>query len=518
MRRAVQLGLLLLVFFALRLPSLRLLPLYGDEGLGLWRAERVLEGSLTRGAGEGKPLHAWVIAAAIALPGDDIVAARAAHVFAGALLVVALWDIATRGLGATAGWIAAALWIVLPFPAIFERTVTPDVPLAAAGVAVVACALRLAAPDQPERRLWRHLLLAAGAAAMFIKMPVGALLAATPLLVPLALEPAARAAARSRLRPYTIALGCTVAALVAVVAARGALGRRPLGFGLHELGLKVAILREGDRAPSAAGENLRRLGEYAWLYLGPLGTLLLVAAIVGVWFGRNRLARLSVGFAVAWTVLFAASARNLSAHYLLAALPFYVAAMAWLLAEAAGAMDRRLGRTVVAAVLVTILALSWPLRRALWADPSSAKLASTERSQYIEGAWSGYGLADAARWIERELESGSGGGGSGEPVFIAVHLADYERLRLYAGASARSSIEQVQVDRYTLRVPTMIDRARAMLASKRRVFVVVGSEGRFERRWRQAFPTAVERATFAKPGGAHAVVVWELAPGPMHPG
>ena len=77
------------------------------------------------------------------------------------------------------------------------------------------------------------------------------------------------------------------------------------------------------------------------------------------------------------------------------------------------------------------------------------------------------GLPDAARWIEHELAGGGGGGKSGEPVFIAVHLADYERLRLYASERARRSIAQVQVDRYTLRVPTMIDRARAMLSMSR---------------------------------------------------
>ncbi len=168
------------------------------------------------------------------------------------------------------------------------------------------------------------------------------------------------------------------------------------------------------------------------------------------------------------------------------------------------------------AVLAAILGMSWPLRRALWTDPPSAPTGSPERMQYVEGDWSGYGLPDAARWIEHELAQGAGSsGGSGEPVFVAVHLADYERLRLYAGESARGSIVQVQVDRYTLRVPKMIDRARAMLASGRRVFVVVGSERRFERRWRQAFPAAVERARFPKPGGSHAVVVWELAPEPM---
>jgi 4-amino-4-deoxy-L-arabinose transferase-like glycosyltransferase len=513
MRRAVSLGLLLIAFLALRLPSLRLLPLYSDEGLGLWRAERVLEGSLTRGSGEGKPLHAWMIAAAIALPGDDIAAARAAHVLAGAILVVALWDLTTRRLGPAIGWTAAALWAVLPFPALFERTITPDVPLAAAGVAVVACALRVAAPRDTERRVWRWLLLVAGAASMFLKMPVGALLAATPLLIPLVLAPEVRAAARARLRPYSIAFGISVAVLASLLVTRMALGLRPVGFGMHEFDRKVAVLRNVDRAPGDAVESLRRVGEYAWLYLGPLGTLLVLGAVVGVWFSRDRLVRNSMVFALAWTALFVATARNLSAHYLLATVPFYVVGMAWVLVESANAVSRRNGRFIVAAVLAGILGLSWPLRRALWVDPPSAKLASTERSHYIDGDWSGYGLPDAARWIERELANPRAGGASGsEPVFVAVHLADYERLRLYASESARRSITQVQVARYTLRVPTMIERARAMLAEGRRVFVVVGSERRFERRWRQAFPSAVIRAIFPRPRGTHAVVVWELEP------
>jgi 4-amino-4-deoxy-L-arabinose transferase-like glycosyltransferase len=519
MRRLVSVGLLLVAFLALRLPSLRLLPLYSDEALGLWRAERVLEGSLTRGAGEGKPLHAWMIAAAIALPFDPIVSARVAHVLAGALLMVVLWDLATRRLGSAIGWTAAALWVVLPFPALFERTVTPDVPLAAAGVAVVACALRVASPEGADGRVWRWLLLVAGAAAMFFKMPVGALLAATPLLVPLTLPPEARSAARARLRLYSIALGGTVVALTGVVVARMALGRRPLGFGVHEFGRKIAVLREADRAADDAMENLRNIGEYARLYLGPLGTLLVLGAVVGVWFSGDRLVRMSVAFALAWTTLFAATARSLSAHYLLATLPFYVVGRAWVLVETANANDRRIGRFIVVAVLVTILGTSWPLRRALWSDPPRAKLASPERSHYIEGDWSGYGLPDAVRWIERELATAQGDGASrGEPVFVAVHLADYERLRLYAIESARGSIKQVQVDRYTLRVPIMIERARAMGADGRRVFLVVGSERRFTRRWRQAFPRAVVRAVFPRPRGTHAVVIWELEPaGPGTP-
>jgi hypothetical protein len=348
---------------------------------------------------------------------------------------------------------------------------------------------------------------------MFLKMPVGAVLAATPLFVPFTVPPAERAAARARLRPYSIAFGVTVAVLAGVVASRTALGLRPVGFGMHELGRKVAVLRDADRAPDDAVESLRRVGEYAWLYLGPLGTLLVVGAVIGVWFGRDRLVRTSMIFALAWTALFAATARNLSAHYLLATMPFYVIGMAWVLVAIVNAAGRRGGRFIVAAVLAAILGMSWPFRRALWVDPPSARLASTERSHYIDGDWSGYGLPDAARWIERELaEPRLDGASRREPVFVAVHLADYERLRLYAGASARRSIRQVQVDRYTLRVPTMIERARAMLAEGRRVFVVVGSERRFERRWRQAFPSAAVRAMFPRPRGTHAVVVWELEP------
>ena len=278
---------------------------------------------------------------------------------------------------------------------------------------------------------------------------------------------------------------------------------------MHELGLKVAVLRDADRAPERGG------GEPAATSASTPGSISVRWArcsLVGA--DRGSLVRpqpagcdVSSAFALAWTVLFAASARNLSAHYLLAALPFYVVAMAWVLVEAANAMDRRAG-TLRASPAVLVgdpracrgrfaarCGMTRPARS--WPRPNG--------SQYVEGDWSGYGLPDAARWIERELrQAAPAADGSGEPVFVAVHLADYERLRLYAGESARRSIEQVQVDRYTLRVPTMIDRARAMLASGRRVFVVVGSERRFERRWRRAFPAAVARATFPKPGGAHA--------------
>ena len=82
--------------------------------------------------------------------------------------------------------------------------------------------------------------------------------------------------------------------------------------------------------------------------------------------------------------------------------------------------------------LAAILVLSWPLRRALWNDPPSAKLASTERMHYVEGDWSGYGLPDAAA-MDRGSSSSRAGGIAARAVrragFVAVHLADYERLR-----------------------------------------------------------------------------------------
>jgi hypothetical protein len=58
----------------------------------------------------------------------------------------------------------------------------------------------------------------------------------------------------------------------------------------------------------------------------------------------------------------------------------------------------------------------------------------------------------------------------------------------------------------------MIERVRALYAGGRRVLVVVGSGERFNPRWRKAFPGASRRVAFAKPVGADAVEVWELAP------
>jgi 4-amino-4-deoxy-L-arabinose transferase-like glycosyltransferase len=515
MRRAIGLSLLVVVFFAMRLPSLGLMPLYSDEGLGLWRADRVLEGSLTRGSGEGKPLHAWMIAAAIALPGDDILAARAAHVAAGALLLLALWDLTRRQVSPLAGWIAAALWIVLPYGAIFERTVTPDVPLAAACVAVATCAFRVASPDlpaSPESRRWRWLLLFAGAVAMFVKMPIGLLPASLPLLVPFALSVDERAAARARLRTYTRALLATIAVLAAIVAVRAAMGARPLGFGMHEFEKKMAVARDAENAPGAIVENVDRVGEFAWFYFGPIGTVLLLAGLIAAVVKRQRVVLLLAAFALAWVALFVSTARNLSAHYVLEVIPFLVLVMASAVTAGARALQRHGERPIVtasvAAVVVALtLATVLPFHRALWTDPRAARFARTEKLHYIEGRWSGYGLREAAAWIDQAVAAGGGA-----PLFVAVHLADYERVRLYAAEATRKDLMQVQVERYTLRVPHMIDRVREIQEGGRRVMVVVGSEGRFEARWRSAYPTAIPRFGFDKPGGKTQVVIFELLP------
>jgi hypothetical protein len=99
-------------------------------------------------------------------------------------------------------------------------------------------------------------------------------------------------------------------------------------------------------------------------------------------------------------------------------------------------------------------------------------------------------------------------------VFVALHVADYERLRLYAAQDARAAIEQVQIERYTLPVTRRIERVSALAASGKRVLVVVGSEERFNRPWRRAFPGASRRAAFPRPGAADAVEVWELRTAP----
>jgi hypothetical protein len=404
------------------------------------------------------------------------------------------------------------MWCELPFPAIFERTITPDVPLAAAAVAVVACGLRVVSPLPGESGRWIHALLAAGFAATFVKMPIGLLVAALPLLLPWTLPAEARAEARARLRVYLVALAVVAAALASIVAVRAALGLRPLGFGLHEIALKVAGVREPGEGRGALIENLDRLGEYAWLYLGPAATALLALGVAGAWLRRHPLLRVLTGIALAWTVLFVVNARDLSAHYLLAVLPFFVLAMAWALVEGAAAVAgrRRSGLTlaIVLSAMVGIAAGSWPLLSALWNDPARARLASTERRHYVEGAWSGYGLPVAALWIERELAVDR------EIVFVALHVADYERLRRYAAAHTRPAIVQIQIDRDTLPTTAMIERARVLLASGRRVVVVAGSERRFSGRWRDAFPRASRSVSFSKPGGADTVEVWELRPSP----
>jgi hypothetical protein len=349
---------------------------------------------------------------------------------------------------------------------------------------------------------------------------VGLFLAAAPLLVPATQPPGERSAALARLRPYLWMVATVTAMLASIVGARAALGLRPLGFGVHELGLKVAAVRDPGSAPGAVIENVRRTAEYAWLYLTPAGTLLLVGGVLGAWIGRHRLLRVLTGVATVYILVFVAAARNLSAHYLLPALPLYVPAMAWALtagtaavvrrAEASGADlraagGRALSTLLAGALLLAVAPSSLAMARALWRDPPRAPVARTERVQYLEGHWSGYGLVEVARWIEGEhARSGDG------VVFAALHVADYERLRRYTSAAAQPSVVQVQVDRYTLPWTAQAVRLRALAASGRRVHVVGGSRRRFHARRREDFPEARLVMEFAKPGATDAAQVWTL--------
>jgi hypothetical protein len=69
---------------------LTLTPLFADEGIDLWFGRQLLQGDLSRGWGQGKPLAGWLIALPLALGANQVLTTRLGCVVAAALALAAL--------------------------------------------------------------------------------------------------------------------------------------------------------------------------------------------------------------------------------------------------------------------------------------------------------------------------------------------------------------------------------------------------------------------------------------------
>jgi hypothetical protein len=519
LRSAVPWLALGVLYLVSRLYRLDTFPLFVDEGVYAWWGDRILHGDWLRAFGASKPLSAWLVTVAMGLGFDRVVGPRLAHLAVAVVEPVAIGLLAHHFISRRAAFVAVSLWLLAPYALFFERLATPDVILAATGTctAYLSALSATTSDDLHGAHVW--LRFGTGfvvCAAILAKPPVSVFFVICPALAMICLQP--MYAWQGRLKALALCYllpGIMLAAMVLAVAVRWRLHLYPIGFGLEELS-KTSVGDGGVVARWLGNANLfgQWLGSY---FTQPAAVLVGVSFIAGCVRGP-RIIRYLACLPAAYLAALLLFGGWLAPRYLLPVLPELLLIAAWALDSLLGHIEKRASRTETRYLLarwpIYVLAVGCALvlAPALYFDatilvrPLSAPLPLADRLQYIEGAASGFGLAEAAGYLERTVATSPS-----TVQILTAHVGDYERLLAYLSPAVR---DRVRIPRSGgLEYETGGDprqMAKSQLAVADKTYLLLGWN-RWNSAWANAFPGAVLDASFQKPGQSdEPVQVWLL--------
>ena len=395
--RLTPIGALLLIASVAFL-HLMALPAFEDEGSQLRLVWRILEaGEWLQPLSEGKPLEAWLMVPLVRLPFEPLAAIRALHVLVGMLGAVLTYRLGIRVTDRSAAWVCGALFALCPFVVYLERLALSDILLCTAGLGVLLSVLRLVEYTTWPRAavLAVSLLLAA-----FCKLPVGfVFLGAMPLA--LALLPGSerrRLLAASGLKRLLVAHAPAVmlAIAVAVVAYfRWRSGRTP-GFGLQDL-FGIGLGQYQNIGAGGGGPRPNLIRELTTQLSAPVAILALIGLMASAFWGGWRERWLIAMGALPMLAIGLLTEFWFSRYLLFTLPPLIVAGVSgWRsLAVRAGRLQRPLEWSALALCVGFML----PQTTRLILEPAAANWSPLDRYQYLEGAGSGYGYPEAARFI-----------------------------------------------------------------------------------------------------------------------
>jgi len=391
-------AVLVATYFVVRTYHLTSLPIFIDESLHLFWAQRVREDlALDRPLRDGKPLQALVTALTVPGAGDPLWAGRFTSVLVGAVGMWAAWRIGRRLFDEPTGLAAAALYVACPFTLFYDRMALSDVYLSTSAALPLLASITVARDPSPVRGVWLGLALAG---CVWSKVP-GLMLAPLPLAAAFLLPPRRPGLGRALAVAYCVAAVLAAYPAWYFLVKSGQVHTKAAGAVSAEEDVEVATM-----VVENLGDAVRWLSTY-WTW--PVT----IAALAGVALGvlRRRGPELLLALAgLTPVVVFVSLSFYMYPRYILfATVPFLVLAARTLalLAERAAGIG---GRTAVwmAALLAAVAVPSVRFDAALLEDPARAPLPRLERFQYVDGFSSGYGCPEAVTWLRAELAATPG--------------------------------------------------------------------------------------------------------------
>lgn len=361
-----------------------------DEAVHYWWVLRILEaGEWLRPLNVGKPLEAWLAAPLIfLLGGDPLIIMRSLHVLAGLLTAILTFPTAMIVTSSPSRALLSAVLVALcPFVVYLERMALVEIYLCAGGLLSIMAILRFWQTSDWKRAVFVGLALVLTA---FAKFPIGFIFA---LWLPLAIIVASCEERRRLLKPREVSLALgpvvTLFGLVLCIAWMRVRQGLPPGFGLGLLHQQSSY----TEVETLLFWNLKRLlyeleAQLGWpaLLLGVVG--ILISLVKGTRYQRW----LAATGLLPWLGI-VVIAREWSSRYLLFSIPPLV------ISAVAGWSSVLKSRWVKGVLVLIPLGFFSFQSVVLILDPPAARWSEGDRWGYIGGWPSGYGYAEAARYL-----------------------------------------------------------------------------------------------------------------------
>jgi hypothetical protein len=497
------------LYFATRLTNLGLLPMVSDEGTYITWGVRALHAQDFRvwlaSLEDGKqPLLPWLMVPALALLEDRLIAGRLVSVLLGALNAWLTWGLTRHLLGARVAWVAAALYVIAPVALIHDRMALYDSLVTTCALAVLLAALRW---SERSNLRWTLVLGLGMGAAVLTKLSALFFVALVPVAVALWRPAALR-------RWWLLAQAYFIAG-----AAYSVMYISPIVDNLTEGNFQRYSLTASEvlALPFAVWlGNSAFVAEAALAYLGPPLSLLSVAGLAWVGWRGGRAGWVLVLWALVPLLALVLTAKIMYTRYLVFCLVCTLPAAAYALV----AWWERVPRARLLAVALAVVALTPPLQfgARLLFDPARAPWMDdrrwiTDRFQYVESNYAGYGLRELAGELLEQA-------GRAPVVVLTRSATGMPRDGVTAYLLEKPNVEVALIpenDSSRTRLEREPERAYHLANQGAPVYYVLtdAPNGEQERRFATLHPEARLEQAVTKPGGHSRFLLFRLPWAPI---
>ncbi|MBI2334320.1 glycosyltransferase family 39 protein [Candidatus Daviesbacteria bacterium] len=377
--------ILVIAYFALRLPNLTLQPIFADEAIYIRWAQVMRSEPTLRflPLSDGKtPLFMWTMIPLFKIFEDPLFAGRFLSVVSGFTTFLGVFVLSWKIFNVRVALWAGLLYVIVPYTVFFDRMALTDSMLSAFTVWSVYFAIWLAQKVRLDLAFILGFILGGG------------WLTKTPAVLNLLLLPVTILVFKRIKKDKVALLKLFLFWAVAILIALAAYNALRLGPNFHLLSSRNAdyIFSPLELIGRPLDPFIPHLRDMADWFPKLLTWPILIAGFIGIIRGKNRLGWVVLLWMLLPLLLSMAFLRTFTARYLLPSIPLFL-----ILAGFGAEKISQKIKPVILVVLLIILPLQFNYQ--LLTNPPPNSLPQEERKGYFEQWTAGYGFKEIARFL-----------------------------------------------------------------------------------------------------------------------